>query len=178
MDAITRNNSGINDTQLAIQRALNDVQQVMAYVCSPFDCNQHGICSNGTCVCYPGRPKTFCWLPRENLQLGYIESLVAICWNCFCTFIISYIFMIQFILVSNIGAANFICRQTFVDTVSMKITFRFKTQKINSFMVLTCMKFGDDWIDWVAIKRKYHNWKSRYLVALFFPVILGTFFPN
>lgn len=49
--AITKNNSAINDTEEAIQAVVTEVQKITAFACVPYDCNQHGSCVNGKCIC-------------------------------------------------------------------------------------------------------------------------------
>jgi len=54
-DVLMRNYTELNNTESLNKAAGVAVGGVISYKCEPFDCNDHGRCSNGTCVCYRGR---------------------------------------------------------------------------------------------------------------------------
>ena len=39
------------DLDTLIENVVNDV---VSYLCEPYDCNGHGSCVNGSCICNPG----------------------------------------------------------------------------------------------------------------------------
>ena len=53
-DVITRNYTDLNDTASLLQAVMSDARSVTEYTCEPADCNSHGICHNGTCLCTAG----------------------------------------------------------------------------------------------------------------------------
>jgi len=53
-DVLMGNYSHVNDSGDLNTRINNGVNDVISYRCEPFDCNGHGHCVNGSCVCNSG----------------------------------------------------------------------------------------------------------------------------
>jgi hypothetical protein len=64
-DVVTRNYSTVDNTAAAMAALVGDIGQVSSYYCDPFDCSQHGSCSNGICTCDQGYIGSGCSLPQS-----------------------------------------------------------------------------------------------------------------
>jgi len=53
-DVLMGNYSHLNDTESLTNLTNDAVGDLVAYKCEPFDCNAHGRCTDGRCVCNPG----------------------------------------------------------------------------------------------------------------------------
>jgi hypothetical protein len=70
-EILTRNNSDINETQVAMDQVNDEADEIVSFICAPFDCNGHGECVNGNCNCDPGLSfrtimKLFCEYDIQN----------------------------------------------------------------------------------------------------------------
>ena len=57
-DVLMRNYSTVNNTKSLNAVTRRAVGERSAFKCEPYDCNGHGRCRNGTCVCHTGRLHT------------------------------------------------------------------------------------------------------------------------
>jgi len=57
-DVLMRNYSTVNNTKSLNAVTRRAVSERSAFKCEPYDCNGHGRCVNGTCVCHTGRLHT------------------------------------------------------------------------------------------------------------------------
>ena len=53
-DVLMANYSDVTDSSNLNTLVKNSVNDVVRYRCEPYDCNGHGRCVEGSCVCYPG----------------------------------------------------------------------------------------------------------------------------
>jgi len=53
-DVLMSNYTELNDTASLNNMISRSVNEVNSFRCEPFNCNDHGSCSNGSCVCYTG----------------------------------------------------------------------------------------------------------------------------
>ena len=52
-DILNMDHSDLNDTEAVVNETSRIIEQeLLPFVCQPFDCNGNGRCVNGTCVCY------------------------------------------------------------------------------------------------------------------------------
>lgn len=115
-DIITRNNSEINDTQSVIDQVNDEAEEIISFICTPFDCNGHGECVNGICECGSG------------LLLGTIIKLSIVC----AIFRTKNIELLRYVFVHNGESTSWLEKKTIV----MAHTFIEKFNQGNSIINL------------------------------------------
>jgi hypothetical protein len=66
-DVVTRNYSTTDNTAAARAALMADIGLVTPYRCDPFDCSQHGSCTNGICSCEQGYIGSGCNVPQSTV---------------------------------------------------------------------------------------------------------------
>jgi len=90
-DIVNRNYTELNDTLATVNETRRIVAvEVSPYICQPFDCNGHGRCVNGKCVCDPSMYyRAFTLFLAVRQMFSYYHSRMqrcnAFCHICMCT---------------------------------------------------------------------------------------------
>ena len=75
-DILNTDYAALDDTEAVINETRKTIEDdLLPYICQPFDCNGNGKCVNGTCVCDSGVYVTFQLMHRNTIRYANTQLL-------------------------------------------------------------------------------------------------------